>query len=98
MGRRPGRRDDCRGIPEQIVDERDGLLVPPGDSAALARALLRILEDHDLASRLRTAAAERARSGFSYGEMLDRIMSVYACALAPDRPRPDLAAIETATV
>jgi glycosyltransferase involved in cell wall biosynthesis len=40
------------GIPYVVTDERNGLLVPPGDVTALARALERILRDDGLARRL----------------------------------------------
>jgi glycosyltransferase involved in cell wall biosynthesis len=47
------------GIPELVDDERTGLLVPPGDAAALARAIGRLHADPVLRQRL--AAAGRAR-------------------------------------
>jgi glycosyltransferase involved in cell wall biosynthesis len=45
------------GIPEIITHETDGLLVPPGDAAALAGSLGRLMDDADL----RRALGERAR-------------------------------------
>lgn len=48
------------GIPEAVTDGVDGLLVPPGDAAALAAGLHRLVEDHDLRARLGAAARERA--------------------------------------
>jgi glycosyltransferase involved in cell wall biosynthesis len=44
------------GIPELVRDGETGLLVPPDDPAALARALARLAADERLASRLGTAA------------------------------------------
>jgi glycosyltransferase involved in cell wall biosynthesis len=49
------------GIPDSIDHERDGLLVPPGDPAALADAILRIANDEPLRRRLIAAGIERAR-------------------------------------
>jgi glycosyltransferase involved in cell wall biosynthesis len=46
------------GIPDIVEDGESGLLVPAGDTAALADALVRILSDRSLAERL----AEGARS------------------------------------
>jgi glycosyltransferase involved in cell wall biosynthesis len=46
------------GIPELVVDGESGLLVPPGDAAALAQAMRRLLEDAAYAQRL--AAGGRA--------------------------------------
>lgn len=41
------------GIPELVEDGRNGLLVPPGDSDALAAALWRLIDEPDLLPRLR---------------------------------------------
>ena len=46
------------GIPDLVRPERNGLLVPEDDPRALAAALLRVLEDTELAGRLGGAAAE----------------------------------------
>ena len=46
------------GIPELVEDERSGLLVPPGDAAALAAAIRRLLEDPALRARLGAAGRE----------------------------------------
>jgi glycosyltransferase involved in cell wall biosynthesis len=48
------------GIPEVLTSERDGLLVPSGDPAALARAFVRLARDPAGRARLAAAAAERA--------------------------------------
>jgi len=45
------------GIPEIVTHESDGLLVPPGDAEALARAIGRLMDDADL----RLALGQRAR-------------------------------------
>jgi glycosyltransferase involved in cell wall biosynthesis len=44
------------GIPDAVQDDRNGLLVPPGDAQALADALVRLLSDRALAERLAAAA------------------------------------------
>jgi glycosyltransferase involved in cell wall biosynthesis len=53
------------GNPEVIEDGVSGLLVPPRDSAALAAATARLLEDGDLAARLGDAGMRRVRELFS---------------------------------
>src|SRR6266571_156433 len=47
------------GIPESVVHDKTGLLVPPGDTAALADALEQLIRDP--ARRLRYGQAGRAR-------------------------------------
>ena len=53
------------GNPEVVEDGVSGLLVPPRDSAALAAATARLLEDPDLASRLGQAGVRRVSELFS---------------------------------
>jgi glycosyltransferase involved in cell wall biosynthesis len=48
------------GIPDLVVDGADGLLIEPGDPAAVARALRRVLGDRALAERLGTEARRDA--------------------------------------
>jgi glycosyltransferase involved in cell wall biosynthesis len=45
-----------------LIGEDAALLVPPGDPGQLAAAVRAVLTDQALASRLRKAALERARS------------------------------------
>jgi hypothetical protein len=44
------------GVPELIEHEREGLLVPPGDSASLTAAMARLIDEADLRNRLGRAA------------------------------------------
>jgi glycosyltransferase involved in cell wall biosynthesis len=48
------------GIPEYVDADRTGLLVAENSSADLADAVLRVLEDRDLAGRLATSAVDHA--------------------------------------
>lgn len=48
------------GLPETVLDEVTGLLVDPDDSAALARAVDRILDDHAMGRRFGAAAVQHA--------------------------------------
>lgn len=50
------------GIPEVIVDGETGLLVPPGDAAATAEVLARLLGNPETARRLGEAGRHRART------------------------------------
>ncbi len=55
----PAVASDIRGHRSSVVDGVTGILAPPAD---LGAAMVRVLTDHDLRSRLATAAAERATS------------------------------------
>ncbi|HEY8776070.1 MAG TPA: glycosyltransferase family 4 protein [Gaiellaceae bacterium] len=48
------------GIPDLVEDGRNGVLVEPGDTDALADALVRVLDDRELAERLGAAAHSSA--------------------------------------
>jgi glycosyltransferase involved in cell wall biosynthesis len=65
------------GIPEAITSEREGLLVPPGDDAALAAALRRALESPAERARLAGAALRRAENDFTIGSMADAYERLY---------------------
>jgi glycosyltransferase involved in cell wall biosynthesis len=58
-----------------------GLLVPPGDSDALAEALHRLLSDERLRTTLGNAAKRRAELEFSAERMVAKTMEVYASVL-----------------
>lgn len=75
------------GIPEAIVDGETGFLVPPGDPAALASALSRVLEAGDRGAALGAAGRERAAAEFSVERMTDRYRQLYA-RLCGRRPGP----------
>ena len=73
------------GTPEAIADGVSGLLVPPRDSAALAGAMLRILEDRELAARLGRAARRRVAEHFSLERMVSETERLYSTLLAKTR-------------
>jgi glycosyltransferase involved in cell wall biosynthesis len=68
------------GTPEVVLDGETGLLVPPEDPPALARAVNRLLSDRALATRMGQAGRARADS-FSESALLDRVGSVYRQAI-----------------
>jgi glycosyltransferase involved in cell wall biosynthesis len=53
------------GIPEMVVESETGFLVQPGDAAALARAIEKVINDRSLSQRLGQAGYRRARELFS---------------------------------
>ncbi len=76
------------GIPDQIRHNKEGLLIPAGDPAALADALLELLQDPARARSLGEAALRRADSEFNHSTMVRRIEAVYHAALGRP-PLPD---------
>lgn len=52
---------DAGGVPDIVTDGQSGLLVPVGDAPALARAVLRVLDDPALAQRLAQAGLAEAQ-------------------------------------
>jgi glycosyltransferase involved in cell wall biosynthesis len=69
---------------EYIRDGESGLLVPPGQPAALAQAALRLLADSGLRQRL-SAGAQAALSPFSWAALAPRAEHAYM--LAQQSPR-----------
>jgi glycosyltransferase involved in cell wall biosynthesis len=74
----------CRagGIPEVVRDGETGLLVPPGDEAALQAAVVRLLDDADLRVRLGARAREAMQSEFSPSLMAERTVAFYRRTIA----------------
>ncbi len=66
------------GIPEQIEDGVDGLLVPPGDVDALVGAVRPLLEGEASARSLGAAGAARVRRDLTPASHLARIEALYA--------------------
>ncbi len=64
------------GIPEMVIDGVTGLIVPPGDEAALAAAMVRVLRDPSLAAALGAAARERVTEHFSPGHQIESLTRI----------------------
>lgn len=65
------------GTPEVVVDGVTGILVPPGDPAALAGGLLRIWRDPELGARLGEAGRRRVESYFDVRRMVTEYQLLY---------------------
>jgi len=70
------------GIPELVVHERTGLLAAPGDPAALAQQLRRLLDAPELRSRLSDAAVHHVQDEFGQATNLDRLVKYFMPAAA----------------
>jgi glycosyltransferase involved in cell wall biosynthesis len=65
------------GVPEQVADGETGILVPPGDPAALADALERLLASPDLRGEMGRAGRERVERLFSTEAYVRGAMEVF---------------------
>jgi glycosyltransferase involved in cell wall biosynthesis len=65
------------GIPEVVIHGETGLLVPPRDPTALARAILKLYNNKTLASRLGQKGYELVHRKFSAEAMADKVVSLY---------------------
>lgn len=89
---------DTGGLRELVEDEVTGLRFPPGDHAALARRLVRVLSDPDLARRLGREGRAMVAGRDTWAGAASRTAEVYRLALrdrdrdrtvlsSPSRPR-----------
>lgn len=70
------------GLAEVVEHNVTGLLVPTGDTAALAEAIRLVVEDQGLRERLAQAAAARAHARFNRRVVTEDYLEVYRTVLA----------------
>jgi lipopolysaccharide heptosyltransferase II len=73
------------GLTEVIEDGQTGLLVPPGDSAALADALERFIQDPALRQRCVAEGRARVEARWSATRMVEETLRVYEECLTKPR-------------
>jgi glycogen synthase len=73
------------GLANLVIDEETGLLVPPGDIAALRAAIDRLLADREARLRMGRAARERIAANYSWERVTARTLAAYARATRPER-------------
>jgi glycosyltransferase involved in cell wall biosynthesis len=76
------------GIPSILADGKEALLVTPGDEAAFAAAIDRLLGDPLERHRLGAAAQRRQRRDFRFEKTLAAIEDLYERLVASARARP----------
>lgn len=65
------------GIPYLVEHDKTALLVPPGDAAAMAEAIIAVLTNPAKATRLREAGVEAARQ-YTWPKVRERLLETYA--------------------
>jgi glycosyltransferase involved in cell wall biosynthesis len=65
------------GVPELVASEKQGIVVPPGDSLALSSALMRLATDPAMRRAMGLAAAKRAQAEFDDRNMVEAYESLY---------------------
>ena len=68
----------CRAV---VRDGENGFLVPAGDPTALADALLRLLQDPQLRTKMGQAGRTIAEQRFSIGRVIEQTLALYGTAL-----------------
>jgi glycosyltransferase involved in cell wall biosynthesis len=64
------------GIPEVFRDRFDALLYPPGDDDAMAKAMIRLIQDKELAKKLSANAVDTANK-FTWERTAEQTLQVY---------------------
>jgi glycosyltransferase involved in cell wall biosynthesis len=65
------------GITEQIVDQKDGILVPPKNSKLLGKAIINFLSDKQLAKKMSQAGREKVEKVYPVERMISETEKLY---------------------
>ena len=63
--------------PEAVIDGETGILVPPKDVEAMATALIRLVDDSELQSRLGNAGRRHVERNYSVNNYVQRLDELY---------------------
>jgi len=75
------------GIVDVIKDDQTGLLVPEKNPDAIAKAVLRLLDDPAYARQLGEQGYARARDYYSWDRIMAQYNSIYVESVSSSRPR-----------
>jgi len=75
------------GIPELVKHEEHALLIPPGDSTALAQGLVKLALNRDYAQMLGQSAQQRIQKYFNLESQVNTTWNAYKKALSRHRAR-----------
>jgi glycosyltransferase involved in cell wall biosynthesis len=68
---------DSGGSPELVVESESGLIIPPGDPRALARAITQLMEDEQLRRSCGRKARQRIADHFNIQTTIEQTHSLY---------------------
>jgi glycosyltransferase involved in cell wall biosynthesis len=85
--RRPVVASAVGGIVDVIKDGETGLLVPEKNPDAIAKAVLRLLEDPEYARQLGERGYAHARNYFDWDRIMDQYDAIYLESVSSSRPR-----------
>ena len=77
---------DLSGVPELVIDDDTGLLVPPGEPERLAAAIRRLIEEPALAGRLADRARQHVGDQFRLDREAARLGDLFELSLAGRLP------------
>jgi glycosyltransferase involved in cell wall biosynthesis len=69
---------DIPGTREAVINEKTGLLVPPGDEATLAVAIERLFIDQKLGAQLAAGGLEILKTKFSWNQHTQTLLAIFA--------------------
>ena len=76
---------DVGSVPEAVEEGKTGFIVPPRDSEALARAVIRLLRDEKLRRQMGENAYRKLKEDFSWDGIALRTVEVYEKAIEARR-------------
>lgn len=65
------------GMPEVVVDDETGLLVPPADPVALAAAIVNLLQDSERRAEMGRAGLARVSDRFGVDQLIEGTLAAY---------------------
>jgi glycosyltransferase involved in cell wall biosynthesis len=65
------------GIPEVVIDGKNGFIVPVKNPKAIASVIVRLLEDEELRERIGQAARQTIQEHFTWEEVANRTLKCY---------------------
>lgn len=75
--KKPVVASDVGSVPQIIKDEETGLLVPPRDAHAIAKAIIRLIRDKELSKKLGEAGFESIKKNYTIEKTMEKIEGLY---------------------